>query len=387
MTKKITLIACIAALFALSGCYKNDPLKEKERMLEAEKNKTEQEAGQTENNNTSGNSDKGAEGSGDSGSGSGDSSDQQGNNNDSGSGEGNASGEDKGATGGTEGNGTGDPNKDTEGNEGSGSEQGNGGSASEEPKKPEEPEQPKEDEFLTTLYSFEHWTNAPKKKHTLPLNSADENPASSFWVSASNYGYDLAALFGGPVPGYPVEVLAAGYKGKGVRLRTIKASFALVAGALYSGKVNELGLITRNPTHFGQPCENEPLEMSFVYQYKAGAGKVAGLPNERDHASVQGVLYEVTSNEAYLDSKTIKNDSRIVSRAYMLLSDTKAGEWTNQTIKFEPISEEAGKSIDFKTKKYRLSLIISSSAKGDELVGTHLSELHFDELTLKSKKH
>lgn len=345
MKKRLTvLIGLLAALAVLSGCYKNDPLKEKERALESGRTKTEQPTG-TEDGSGSKPADNlnGGEG-----------------------GSGDAGGNNGGAEGGKDGSGSGEG--DNSGGEGAGD------------KKPED--QPKPDPNIKTVYSFDLWATVPKKKHTIPLLTADEDPAASFWVSASNYGYDFSG--NSKVKGYPVEVAPKGYKGQAVRLRTVDTFFALVTGALYSGKVNERKIT--NPTLFGQPCPYEPLELSFYYHYTPGQSKVAGLPGDRDHASVQGVLYEITTNDAYLDSKSVKNDTRIVSRAYALLPETKAGQWTEQTIKFEPIKELAG-SIDFKTKKYRLSIIISSSAKGDEFKGAHLSELHLDELTLTSRKH
>lgn len=351
MSKRITSLLCLLAMLALAGCYKNDPLREKERALEGKRHKTERpEARDNAQEGDTGTQDTkpsdGSESGADSGRGSSDTP--------------------------ANGSNSGDASDSTGGNT-DGAGESSGG---------EQTEKPAED--LKTLYSFEHWATVPKKKYTVPLLVTDENPASSFWVSASNEGFDFATIFGSPIKGYPVEVAAQGYKGKGVRLRTVDAGMALVSGALYSGKVNERKIT--NPTLFGQPCDNEPLELSFYYQYTPGKGKVTGLPGERDHASVQGVLYEITTNEAYLDKNTIKNDRRIVSRAYLMLPETKTGVWTKQTIKFAPVSEELGKSIDFKTKKYRLSIIISSSAKGDEFKGAHLSELLFDELTLRSKQ-
>lgn len=375
MTKRITSLLVLCTALTIGGCYKNDPLKEKERALEAKKKRTEQTDPEDNTVNSNSSDDKKPEEGGNSGSG--DKKPEEGGNSGSGDkkpeeGSTNGSGDKKPEEGGTNGS---DDKKPEEG--------GTNGSDDKKPEK--EPEQPKE-EFITTLYDFSHWATVPRKKHTIPLLTANEDPAKSFWAAASNYGYDMATIFGAPVKGYPVEALPNGYKGQGVRLRTIKTTFALVAGALYSGRVNEAGILSRNPTLFGQDCTNEPIELSFYYQYKAGQDKVKGLPNERDQASVQGVLYEVTKNNAHLDGKTIKNDPRIVSRTYMMLTDTQPGVWTEQSLKFAPVSEATGKSIDFKTKKYRLAIIFSSSAKGDELTGAHLSELLIDELTLKSKK-
>ncbi|MDO4708113.1 MAG: PCMD domain-containing protein [Porphyromonadaceae bacterium] len=346
MTKRLTLVASLALTLFLSGCYKNDPLKEKERELEGRKNRTEQTEDDKSGEKNPDTPEKTTEGNGDNGGGT-----SPGNSSDSGT------------------------------NSGGGNGDG-GQNVGEQPTEPKQPEQPKPAELVTTHYDFDLWKQVPKKKYTVPLLTADEDPANSYWVSASNEGFDFATIFGSPITGYPVEATDAGYKGKGVRLRTVDA-IALVTGALYTGKVNVKSLT--NPTLFGQLCEHEPLELSFYYQYTPGKGKVAGLPDDRDHASVQGVLYEVTTNDAYLDSKTIKDDARIVSRAYMLLAENK-GSWKQETVKFTPVSEEAGKEIDFSAKKYRLSIIISSSAKGDEFKGANLSELLLDELTLKSKK-
>lgn len=295
--KKISLMLCLGLSVAFTSCYKEDPLKEKERQIETGKEKPE------------------------------------------------------------------DPKNEDKKNE--------------EDKKPTE--EPKKEELTETTYSFELWAQVPNKPYSVPLLNADEDPAKSYWVSASNTAY---VIFSGKSP-YPVEPLEQGYKGKGVRISTKEGLLFTFPGSLYSGLVEEKNIFS--PAKFGQPWGEEPVELSFYYQYKAGEEAIKDLPNNRDHASVQGVLYEVTNDEAYLSKENIKEDVRIVSRAYTLLSDSKEGEWISKTIKFEPVSEEVAKAIDFKTKKYRLALILSSSAKGDELKGATGSTLLVDELTLKSK--
>lgn len=324
---KISLVLGISLSLILTGCYKNDPLKEKERELEALKNKTEQPKPKQEEPKPN---------------------DNQGS----------------------------QPQEDPKDNPNPGN------NSDDKPKEDPKQEEPQKEEFVETTYSFELWGQVGKEPYSVPLLSANEDPTKSYWVSASNSGYKMA-LLGGQAKFYPSEALDQGYKGKGVHLRSIETFLAFVAGSLYTGVIDNKNIF--NPARFGQPCTEEPVEISFYYQYKAGSDRVAGLEGQRDHGSVQGVLYEVTNKQDYLDKASIKNDERIVSRAYTLLSDTQAGEWTKKTIKFEPVNTEAAKSIDFKTKKYRLSLILSSSARGDELKGADGSELLIDELTLKSK--
>lgn len=251
---------------------------------------------------------------------------------------------------------------------------------------PEKPEPNQGEKHVQTRYDFERWAAVPKTKYFVPLLNDQEDPSMSYWVSASNHGYNMLAK---RAEDFPVLPLKEGKQGQGALLRTIEGikifgiGADIIAGSLHTGLINKDDLF--NPAWFGQECSQEPRSLSFYYQYRAGKKNIGKVEGGVDQGSVQGILYEVTKDARHLDAKTVKNDPRIVSRAYMLLGNTPENEWKEGKIVFEPVNEELYKGLDFVGKKYRLALIISSSAAGDEFVGAIGSELKIDELVLESK--
>lgn len=290
----------------------------------------------------------------------------------------------------------------------------------------EEPESPKENEpkptdevpnkptdtpkdpiFMELLYSFEYWGKLKESDlHSRPLLRPDEDITNSYWISASNMGYNR-------VPGkktedmYPVLKLEQGYQGAGVLLRSVKGFYLsffdlgtnLVAGSLYAGAVNTKTLATKplESTLFGHAWDKGiPTELKLFYQYKSGEKVIFGqdqdsplasnLP-QQDQGSISGVLYETTNDKSPLNGKNVNKDPRIVARAHKLIDPSNpADQWLELSIPFEPIDQEAYQQIDFSKKTYALSIIFSSSARGDEYIGAVGSELRIDEVKLIYKK-
>lgn len=246
---------------------------------------------------------------------------------------------------------------------------------------PENPDKPT-NEFIEYHFSFDTWKQVPDKPYYVPLNMETDNPAHSYWVSASNNGY---TNFTNDLSKYPVLELKEAYKNSGVELisRPPIGTFAafspkLIAGALYSGHIVGNNK-NQNPVRFGQKWTAEPLKLTFHYKYKAGEEAIGGLEG-KDQASVNAILYDVTYDEAYLDKHSVKGDSRFVLQAYSKLEESV--DWKEITIQFE---EKKKTTLDFDKRKYRLAIIFSSSARGDEYIGALGSTLCIDELTLVCK--
>ncbi len=248
---------------------------------------------------------------------------------------------------------------------------------------------PKDDETSKTVehhFSFDTWKQVPEKPYYLPVINEKEDPSHSYWVSASNNGY---TNFTSDLSLYPVLELKEGYKKSGVQLISRKpigtlALFSpkIISGALYSGKV-EGGSMNTNPVRFGHKWSYEPSKLKVFVKYKSGDEPIGGL-NGKDQGSISAVFYDVTDNSAYLDKNTIDNDSRIVLKAYTTVSEQ--AEWRELVLDFKVMNEAKYEDLNFKNRKYRLAIIFSSSAKGDDFIGAIGSTLSIDELTIFSKE-
>lgn len=247
--------------------------------------------------------------------------------------------------------------------------------------------EPSEDgkEFTKIHFSFDSWKKKPDMPYYIPVNSEKEKASNTYWVSASNRGY---TNFSSDLQLFPVLELKEGYKNSGVQLISRppvgpKAAFApqLLAGSLYSGLVVG-GLMNQNPTRFGKAWRLEPIKLSFYYKYKAGDTPINGLQGQ-DVGAVNVVLYDITYDKTYLDKTSVKNDSRIVLKAYSHLAEQ--AEWKEITLEFKQQNKNLYKSLDFKKREYRLAIIFSSSARGNEFVGALGSTLCIDELSVVCK--
>ena len=246
-------------------------------------------------------------------------------------------------------------------------------------------------------FTFTRWIAIPKMTFTLPSIAEDEDPALTYWSSASNTGY--SALSQSPTD-YPVVPLKEGEQVVGAQIRTIKGFYFfgfgtnVIAGALYSGRVNRANLVAKplESTEFGQPYSaGVPDEMTFVYQYQAGDKVIHGqnktnipLP-AADRGAASAVFYDVTQDDSYLNGTNLHTDPRILVRGYVELEPTEAGKWATYTLKLEPTDPARYAAIDLKTGKYRLALVFTSSFRGAEYIGAVGSELRLKEVTIKDR--
>ncbi len=239
-------------------------------------------------------------------------------------------------------------------------------------------------DFVEQHFSFDIWKKVPNKEYAVPLNSNNENPSKSYWVSASNYGYAYA---GAPDNNYPATELKNGYKGSGVKLVTKQKVGNLTAGSIYTGYIDTKSFVTkRNPPRFGQNWKgNEPVKIKFYYKYEIGKGKKYGNTKGKDFGGVKVILYEVTdAPKFYLDKHTLNKHERIVMKAYEKLENVST--WISKTAELKVINNKRYNVLDFKNKKYRLAIVFSSSARGSDGIGIVGSTLQIDEATLYSKK-
>ncbi len=260
-----------------------------------------------------------------------------------------------------------------------------------QPEKPDtpDPEKPNNtggEEFVMEHYDFNAWEKLASYSFYLPSRKV-EGSQKLFWSSASNLAFQK---FGDKNYTYPVTKLAQGYKGSGALIVSRSGMGSLIAGALYSGHIvpSDLTLIKRNPPRFGQDCNLEPVKIKFFYQYKAGQTRwIYGGLKGKDLGAVRAYLYEVTDDKSYyLDNDThkIENNKRIILKAEKIISDQST--WKETEISFKVINQERYDNLDLSQKKYRLTIIMTSSAQGAQGIGAYDSSLKIDEMTVYYKK-
>lgn len=253
-------------------------------------------------------------------------------------------------------------------------------------------------------FSFDDWSQVQKpnseefNKYMMPeqKDDADKTESGRFWKSASNFGYSMKDPRA-KAEDFPVYFAEPGRSGKGLRLRTNEGLMLfgmgsyIIPGSLYNGllKHSELLLTPLKATMFGTGYALKPIKLIGYYKFKAGEKYINGKTGKgvegKDQGSITSVFYEITSDETYLNGETLYTDARIVAVAKFIADDTEGDEWKQFEAKFETINEEAMKTLDFGKKKYRLAIVMSSSAKGDLFLGAVGSTLCVDELQVKGE--
>ena len=247
-------------------------------------------------------------------------------------------------------------------------------------------------------FTFDEWASPragatylmPVEK-TLPKLVAGE----PYWESASNMGAAIkfALSSNKTAEDYPIHSLATGRTGQALEVMTIEGmkvgGKGIIAGALYSGML-DAGNMMVNPlesTKFGQPVFAIPLSIKGYYQWLPGKNLVDGKKKNQeiegqDEATIACVFYDISQDDSYLNGKNLYTDSRILAKVQLHPKPTKDGAWTTFEARLGIVNEAAYKQIDLQKSKYRMVLIFSSSARGDEFIGAIGSRLRIDDLVV-----
>lgn len=247
-------------------------------------------------------------------------------------------------------------------------------------------------------FTFDEWASPragatflmPVEK-TLPKLVAGE----PYWESASNMGAAIkfALSSNKTAEDYPIHSLATGRTGQALEVMTIEGmkvgGKGIIAGALYSGML-DAGNMMVNPlesTKFGQPVFAIPLSIKGYYQWLPGKDLVDGKKKNQeiegqDEATIACVFYDISQDDSYLNGKNLYTDSRILAKIQLHPKPTKDGAWTTFEARLGIVNEAAYKQIDLQKSKYRMVLIFSSSARGDEFIGAIGSRLRIDDLVV-----
>lgn len=132
----------------------------------------------------------------------------------------------------------------------------------------------------------------------------------------------------------------------------------------------------REATKFGEPYRYKPATLSGEYRYKAGAKftdeKGREVAGKKDIFSVYAIFFESDENTEYISSEIHYNDFRHPNMvALAILEDAKESEeWASFSITFD--YSRYGKPVDSEKLakgKYKLGIVIASSAEGDYFRG------------------
>jgi len=254
------------------------------------------------------------------------------------------------------------------------------------------------------LFSFEHFEEYPKPTYHLFYELNEATQSKQYIWSSGNAGFGIANATKLPEE-YPTSSYANGKTGRGVRLTTtstgsfgIAAKMPIAAGNLYIGTFDKSKAMseTLKATSFGMSSKlGEPVELRFWYKYQRGAeykDKNGNVLDKTDNPDIYAVLYEpVIKNGAIekLNGTNVKTAGNIVLLANLNPEDIVYSD-NFETAEYRQLSIPFVKKKEIDPEKLRggnyfLTIVFSSSAKGDLFEGAIGSTLCIDEIELICK--
>ncbi len=249
----------------------------------------------------------------------------------------------------------------------------------------------------TAYLDFEHYSLNSGGKYYVWQRLADDGTLKSDWASG-NAGFFLSMDKAKPEE-YPTVPIANGYDGSAVQLTTrstgpfgVWTNKRLAAGNLFFGTF-ALDAALVNPmkaTNFGIVYDSKPLKVTGYYKYAPGKdyqdrnGKI--LKNITDSAAVYAVFYrnhDAAGNPVTLYGDNVKTSEQIVAIAELEYVAPK-NEWTPFEMEFEYSADIDMELLE--NRGYNLTLVFSSSKKGDLFCGAIGSTLCIDKVRVISTK-
>ena len=248
------------------------------------------------------------------------------------------------------------------------------------------------DTELATNYNFEDTLGGQK----YDIFVERENGKVIMQWASGNAGY---ALTGRPknANDYPTFQANEGKTGKCLELVTRSTGFfgelmgmPIAAGNLFIGSFDVSNALN-NPlgaTRFGLPFFHVPTYLAGYYKYHSGEkftenGTV--ISDKRDICDIYAIMSETSETEQTLDGTNAFTSPNLVSVA-RIDNAKETSEWTYFKI---PFISRPGKFIDeekLKSGKYNISIVFTSSLKGDHFSGAIGSTLRIDEVELLYNK-
>jgi len=256
-------------------------------------------------------------------------------------------------------------------------------------------------------YDFESWIF-----HS--AESTDDNgniiPSPLDYYDPAGWGTSNQALvlLKGLLKACPMDAVGVdrtdGKSGKGVKIvsNDSKGSYMLTvvpkvtAATLFLGEFVIDMNNTLKSTHFGVPYYDQPESVKGYYKYKAGETyyetEVSGsgwstvvkgieVPGMQDSCAITAVLYEVTDySTEWLDGETLYDPETTNIVAMGMFTDG------SEKSVFTPFEVKLNYLKDYdSTKKYKFSIICSSSKNGADFAGAPGSELVIDDIEVINK--
>lgn len=218
----------------------------------------------------------------------------------------------------------------------------------------------------------------------------DNDFEDPFGLVSSNPALSFLKAFGM----VPADVFAVQKDGTAAKINTIdtKGAFmftvipAVTAGTMFNGSFEVDITNTLKSTKFGQPYAAKPASFTFNYKYTPGPtymktvvngqdvkGEV--VPGVTDECSIAAYLYEVKDFTESLTGVDINTSNKVIATA-KLANGAAQANFQDVTVDFNYTGTyEAG-------KLYKLAIVCSSSAKGDQFEGAPGSALWIQTLKI-----
>lgn len=217
--------------------------------------------------------------------------------------------------------------------------------------------------------------------------------SSKIWASG-NSGFALSNSSAAPDE-FPTAVMEDGYEGNAVRLVTrstggLGAMFnmPIAAGNLFLGSFDLASALLSplSATRFGVPVDYRPARFTGMYKYAPGEKFTNGaqevVEGVIDSAAIYAVVYrnqDTEGNSVMLDGSNVLTSPLLIATAEMP-EVTPTDVWSPFDIPFAYLSEPD--SATLVNRGYSLSVVFSSSKKGDTFEGAVGSTLCIDKVTV-----
>ncbi|MGL4227468.1 MAG: PCMD domain-containing protein [Tannerellaceae bacterium] len=256
-----------------------------------------------------------------------------------------------------------------------------------------------EDVRFSTTYKIFTSPIATSMSFNLADAWAKPNPDNDFedpfGLASSNPALSFLKAFGM----VPADVFAVQKDGTAAKINTIdtKGAFmftvipAVTAGTMFNGSFEVDIMNTLKSTKFGKPYAAKPASFTFNYKYTPGPTymktvvdntdpknpKVSGVevPGVTDECSIAAYLYEVKDFTEALTGVDINTSNKVIAIA-KLANGAAQANFQDVTVDF------TYNGVYDASKLYKLAIVCSSSAKGDQFEGAPGSALWIQTLKI-----
>lgn len=254
--------------------------------------------------------------------------------------------------------------------------------------------------FTNSIYHFENVKLDNNGAYQIFYETDQQGKEKMTWASG-NPGFNLTGVGNGSET-FPTYQSANGYKNKCLALTTRKTgswgnsvNMPIAAGNLFIGTFDVVNALLNalTATKFGSPFEYIPTYLKGYYKYKSGetfyvldknrTDKLKPIPGQKDICDIYAVFFESTDNMKNLDGTNMLDESNPNILSVARIGDAKeTDEWTEFNL---PFVFRTGKTVDadkLAAGKYSLTIVFSSSIRGDHFEGAPGSTLYIDEVEL-----